>query len=391
MDIHEDAVSCLGRREDTVEGQVNRLNRPARPRAGDDERCGGSLCRSKERGRRLYTPRHHDQGQTQVEQGIGALCLFAGIEGFEIGDLGLPEDLHAGRDDTMHVPSQREPRLLHPRVVDDSLETTSTCNEAHQRLEPGFREEPSNRDPVLHPHAGLSDTRRGRLGHESIIRERRRPVCPSRLEQKAIRVGIVGSVEQCGPLGFLAKDAGDAGECRQVLLRHRARPHDPDDDADREPVDGIEVDSARTDRDGRSELGEFLASTMRNGDAAADAGAREALPLEEHLVDRLRIDPRLGKRQQKCELEQRRLFVCNLDSDTNAIWMQKLPEHDGQAIPHPSARRNGYHSSGRRRDSPPCRRRSFSVALVSRTCRSILSTTWSIVAYMSSDWPCPAY
>ena len=132
----------------------------------------------------------------------------------------------------MGMPRQNEPRLLHTGMVDRAVPPLFTGNQSQDCLQARLGEQMPDRNAAFDTHAGKAVAlRRGRLRHLHIIRECYLTVCPSGLNQRAIRLGVVRGFEEGLALLVVSKHARHAGQSGQMLLRHRPRP----DDADQKP------------------------------------------------------------------------------------------------------------------------------------------------------------
>src|SRR5690606_19355623 len=94
--------------------------------------------------------------QPESEERVDARSLDVGLERLEIADLRLAEDLHARRDDAVHVPGQDEARLLDARMRDGTIETGFTGREADARSYARVLEQRARR--------GRRSVRRERIG-----------------------------------------------------------------------------------------------------------------------------------------------------------------------------------------------------------------------------------
>ena len=152
-----------------------------------------------------------------------------------------------------------------------------------------------------------------------------------------------------------------------MLLRHGLGSHDADQYVYRQSVDRFEVDTSGADGDGSSKLLDAVEAAVGNRNTATDTRARQALALAKNLVKDFFIDRSLRHREQRRDRAQGGVLVAKRQANPDAFRMEEVDKHDGQAIHQPSQGRNAVQSSGWRRDSPLCRRRSVSVAFVSRT------------------------
>ena len=152
-----------------------------------------------------------------------------------------------------------------------------------------------------------------------------------------------------------------------MLLRHGLRSYDANQYFHRQSVDCVEVDTSGADGNGGSKLLDAVAAAMRDGNAAPDARACESFAVAENVIEDLFIERSLRHREQRSDRAQGSVLVAKRQANPHTFGMEEVREHDGQAILQPSRGRNAVQSSGWRRDSPLCRRRSVSIAFVSRT------------------------
>lgn len=137
--IHQDAMAGHGWGEDSVEYEVNRLNRTTRTWLGNDERSTGGLRGPDERRKRFDASCQDDQRQPDAKEDLQPGRLLWLREGLEERHLGLAEDLNSSGNYPVHVTGESKSRLLYPRMVDRSAQTIFARNEAKNRLQPGLR------------------------------------------------------------------------------------------------------------------------------------------------------------------------------------------------------------------------------------------------------------
>jgi hypothetical protein len=161
----------LGWREDSIEHQMDRLNRTAGPGSCDRQRRPCFLRNLKERFGRFHTSGDDDQREAQIEEPRDAPELLVGRQSFEERDLGLTQNLNSSRHHAVGMPNECEPGLLHTRMVDGALLPLLTRNQAQYGVEARLAQETRNGDSTIDPHAGKAALpRRGGFSHGPIIR-----------------------------------------------------------------------------------------------------------------------------------------------------------------------------------------------------------------------------
>ena len=103
---------------------------PARPRVGDVERRRRRLCGAHDGARWISVPRDDDARQAEGEEAARRDAARFAAQRIEVRELGLAEDLDAGRHDALEMPREREPRLLHARVAKRPTEASLACDTA---------------------------------------------------------------------------------------------------------------------------------------------------------------------------------------------------------------------------------------------------------------------
>src|SRR5690606_30754218 len=97
--------------------------------------------------------------------------------------------------------------------------------------------------------------------------------------------GLVGRGAQLVGDARLAEQAGDAGERLEMVGAGALRREQQEDEIDRLVVEGLEIERLRQTREQAENARQAGQLAMRDGDAVADAGRAELLPLEQRLED----------------------------------------------------------------------------------------------------------
>jgi len=114
-------------------------------------------------------------------------------------------------------------------MIDRTTLPIVTGDEPYDGAQARLGEQMRDGDTAFDAHTGKAAApRRGGLRHPHIIRECHATVCPSGLDQCAIRFGVVDGSKERFTLLVVSQDAGHAGQGRQMLLRHGPRTHDAD-------------------------------------------------------------------------------------------------------------------------------------------------------------------
>src|SRR6478609_4865154 len=123
----------------------------------------------------------------------------------------------------------------------------------------------------------MSQTALRRFDGEGLRCGRRRQ-CQHRID----RLGIARGAELFGDV-LVAEETGDAGQCLEVIGAGAFGGEQQEDEINRLAIHRFEIDRTIETREQPEDLFQLGQLAMGNGDAVADRGGAELLPLQQHL------------------------------------------------------------------------------------------------------------